>query len=160
MYGKLMSISDELMWKYWLLLTDRGAHEISALQAETAREARHPMEVKKELARTIVGEFHGAAAAAAAEEEFGRVFSSRDLPADIPEVLVAAPGATVLLSKLLVSAGLVTSNSEARRLMEQGAVRVDGEAYRDAKSELPTTRPEPLLIQVGKRRIARVRFTA
>jgi tyrosyl-tRNA synthetase len=90
----------------------------------------------------------------------GLVFSSRDLPADIPEVLVAAPGATVLLSKLLVSAGLVTSNSEARRLMEQGAVRVDGEAYRDAKSELPTTRPEPLLIQVGKRRIARVRFTA
>jgi len=159
MYGKLMSISDELMWKYWLLLTDRGAHEISALQAETARGARHPMQVKKELARTIVGEFHGGAAAAAAEEEFGRVFSSRDLPADIPEVLVAAPGATVLLSKLLVSAGLVTSNSEARRLMEQGAVRVGGEAYRDAKSELPTTPPEPLLIQVGKRRIARVRFS-
>ena len=159
MYGKLMSISDELMWTYWLLLTDRGADEIGALKAETARGARHPMAVKKELARTIVGEFHGAAAAALAEEEFGRVFSSRDLPTEIPEVEVTAPGAVVLLSKLLVSAGLVTSNTEARRLIEQGAVRVDGEAFRDARSELPTSRPEPLLIQVGKRRIARVTFS-
>ena len=117
------------------------------------------MDVKKELARTIVGEFHGAASAAEAEHEFERVFSSRNLPSDIPEVSIAVDGATVLLSKLLVSAGLVSSNSEARRLMEQGAVRVDGEAYRDAKSELETDRPEPLLIQVGKRRIARITFS-
>jgi len=159
MYGKLMSISDELMWSYWLLLTDRSADSIGELKAATAAGTRHPMEVKKELARTIVGEFHGAAAAVEAEQEFERVFSSRSLPSDIPELAVAAEGATVLLSKLLVSAGLVASNSEARRLMEQGAVRVDGEPLRDGKSELETDRAEPLLIQVGKRRIARVRFS-
>jgi len=158
MYGKLMSISDELMWNYWLLLTDRGADEISALKAATGAGARHPMDVKKELARAIVGEFHSVAAAVEAEQEFERVFSSRNLPSDIPEVSIAAEGVTVLLSKLLVSAGLVASNSEARRLMEQGAVRVDGETMRDAKSELSTDRPEPLLIQVGKRRFARITF--
>ena len=159
MYGKLMSISDELMWSYWLLLTDRSADSIGELKAATAAGTRHPMEVKKELARTIVGEFHSAQAAVEAEQEFERVFSSRSLPSDIPELAVAAEGATILLSKLLVSAGLVASNSEARRLMEQGAVRVDGEALRDGKSELETDRAEPLLIQVGKRRIARVRFS-
>jgi tyrosyl-tRNA synthetase len=140
MYGKLMSISDELMWSYWLLLTDRGEDEIAALKAATARGDRHPMEVKKELARAIVGEFHGAAAAAEAEQEFSRVFSSRDLPTEVPELCVEATGETMLLSKLLVSAGLVSSNSEARRLMEQGAVKVDGEVLRDPKCELPTSR--------------------
>ncbi|MBP1620626.1 MAG: tyrosine--tRNA ligase, partial [Acidobacteria bacterium] len=87
---------------YWLLLTDRSAAEIDALKAATAAGTRHPMEVKKELARTIVGEFHSAAAAAEAEQEFERVFSSRSLPSDIPELAVAAEGATILLSKLLV----------------------------------------------------------
>jgi len=159
MYGKLMSISDELMWSYWLLLTDRGEDEIAALKAATARGDRHPMEVKKELARAIVGEFHGAAAATGAEQEFSRVFSSRDLPTEVPELCVEATGETMLLSKLLVSAGLVSSNSEARRLMEQGAVRVDGEVLRDPKCELPTAREAPLLIQVGKRRFARIRFS-
>jgi tyrosyl-tRNA synthetase len=159
MYGKLMSISDQLLWRYWLLLSDRSEDEIAALKAETARGDRHPMEVKKELARTIVGEFHGAAAATAADDEFGRVFSLRDLPTDIPEVLVATPGATVLLSKLLVSARLVSSNSEARRLMEQGAVRVDGEVLRDPKTELATAGGEEPLVQVGKRRFARIRFS-
>ena len=159
MYGKLMSISDELMWSYWLLLTDRGGDEIAALKAATARGARHPMEVKKELARAIVGEFHGAVAASEAEQEFSRVFSSRDLPTEVPELCVEATGATMLLSKLLVSARLVSSNSEARRLMEQGAVRVDGEALRDPKCELPTACEAPLLIQVGKRRFARIAFS-
>jgi tyrosyl-tRNA synthetase len=159
MYGKLMSISDELMWSYWLLLTDRGEDEIAALKAATARGDRHPMEVKKELARAIVGEFHGAVAATEAEQEFSRVFSSRDLPTEVPELCVEATGETMLLSKLLVSAGLVSSNSEARRLMEQGAVKVDGEVLRDPKCELPTAREAPLLIHVGKRRFASVRFS-
>jgi tyrosyl-tRNA synthetase len=159
MYGKLMSVSDELMWSYWLLLSDRSEQEIAALKAAAASGSRHPMEVKKELARTIVGEFHGAAAAIAAEQEFERVFSSRDLPTEIPERSVVAEGETVLLSKLLVSAGLVASNSEARRLIEQGAVRVDGESLRDGRSELATDCAEPLLVQVGKRRFARITFS-
>lgn len=160
MYGKLMSISDQLMWSYWLLLSDRSEDAIAALKAETARGARHPMEVKKELARTIVGEFHGAAAAAAAEQEFERVFSSRDLPTEIPEFCVEAGGETLLLSKLLLSAGLVSSNSEARRLLEQGAVRVDGEVLRDPKTELSTAPGKALLVQVGKRRFAKIRFSS
>jgi tyrosyl-tRNA synthetase len=159
MYGKLMSISDQLMWSYWLLLSDRSEGEIAALKAGTARGDRHPMEVKKELARTIVGEFHGTAAAAAAEQEFERVFSSRDLPTEIPELQVEADGETLLVSKLLLSAGLVSSNSEARRLMEQGAVRVDGEVLRDPKAELSTAPGKALLVQVGKRRFARIAFS-
>ena len=84
MFGKLMSISDDLMWKYWLLLTDRESGEIEALRAATAAGKRHPMDVKKELARTIVAEFHSEQDAIEAQQEFERVFSSRDLPSDIP----------------------------------------------------------------------------
>jgi len=158
MFGKLMSISDDLMWKYWLLLTDRGEAEIDALRAAAASGARHPMEVKKELARTIVAEFHSEGDASEAQQEFERVFSSRNLPSEIPVVEVAAAD-TMLLSKLLVEAGLASSNSEARRLMEQGGVRVDGEAVRDPKAEVDGGRTEPLLVQVGKRRFVRITFS-
>jgi tyrosyl-tRNA synthetase len=158
MFGKLMSISDDLMWKYWLLLTDRGEAEIDTLRTATARGDHHPMEVKKELARAIVTEFHSEEDASEARQEFERVFSSRNLPSDIPVIEVAAAD-TMLLSKLLVEAGLASSNSEARRLMEQGGVRVDGEAVRDPKAEVDGGRTEPLLVQVGKRRFARITFS-
>jgi tyrosyl-tRNA synthetase len=159
MFGKLMSISDDLMWKYWLLLTDREAADIDRLRAATAAGESHPMDVKKELARTIVTEFHSEQDAVEAQQEFERVFSSRDLPSDIPVVAVAVVAETMLLSKLLVEAGLASSNSEARRLMEQGGVRVDGEAVRDPKAEVATGGSEPLLVQVGKRRFARISFS-
>jgi len=158
MFGKLMSISDKLMWRYWLLLTDRAETEVTTLQQATARGDRHPMDVKKELARTIVGSFHSDSDAAAAQAEFERVFSSRDLPSDVPVVAVAAASDTVLLSKMLVEAGLASSNSEARRLMDQGGVKLDGEVVRDPKTEVDTVRSEPLLVQVGKRRFARISF--
>jgi tyrosyl-tRNA synthetase len=159
MFGKLMSVSDELMWKYWLLLTDRSEEEIEAQRASVARGELHPMEVKKGLAHAIATEFHSAEDADEAAKEFERVFSARKLPSEIPEVALRLEGATVLLSKVLVEAGLAASNSEARRLMKQGGVRIDGEQHRDAKSELATDRPEGVLIQVGKRRFARVVFT-
>jgi tyrosyl-tRNA synthetase len=158
MFGKLMSISDKLMWRYWLLLTDRAETEVTTLQQATARGDRHPMDVKKELARTIVGSFHSDSDAAAAQAEFERVFSSRDLPSDVPVVAVVAASDTVLLSKMLVEAGLASSNSEARRLMDQGGVKLDGEVVRDPKTEVDTVRSEPLLVQVGKRRFARISF--
>jgi tyrosyl-tRNA synthetase len=158
MFGKLMSASDELMWKYWSLLTDRSEEDIAALRREVDGGRRHPMEIKKELARTIVEEFHSSEAAAAAQNEFERVFSERSTPTEIPEVELDMAETTVLLSKVLVLSGLAASNSEARRLMKQGGVKVDGEAARDPKAELDTSAPEPLLIQVGKRRFARVRF--
>jgi len=158
MYGKLMSASDDLMWRYWLLLTDRSQEDIDGMRQLVECGERHPMEVKKELARTIVTEFHSSDDAAAAEAEFGRVFSARSTPTDVPGVELTVDGVSVLLSKVLVQSGLASSNSDARRLMQQGGVKIDGEAIRDPKAQLETNRRDPLLIQVGKRRFARVTF--
>lgn len=156
MFGKLMSVSDELMWKYWLLLTDRSTGAIESIKADVSEGRRHPMDVKKELARSLVEEFHDERAAVAAEGEFNRVFSGKKLPTDIPEVEVTIETPTVLLSKVLVLAGLAGSNSEARRLMSQGGVRLDGENVSDPKMTVTPGSESPLLIQVGKRRIANV----
>jgi tyrosyl-tRNA synthetase len=158
MFGKLMSISDELMWRYWLLLTDCSEGEIDRMRGRVAAGDRHPMEVKKELAATIVAEFHGADAATAARQEFERVFSAGRLPSEIPEHRLATDGAPMLLSKLLVGCGLASSNSEARRLMSQGGVRVDGEPVADSKAVIATDGGDPVLVQVGKRRFARIHF--
>lgn len=155
MFGKLMSLSDELMWKYWLLLTDRTQEEIDGLRKQVAEGDRHPMDVKKELARILVDEFHAEGEGAGAQEEFERVFSSRNLPTDIPEVEVAAGAPEILVSKVLVQAGLASSNGEARRLMGQGGVKVHGEPVTDSRATLAAGDSE-VLIQVGKRRIARV----
>jgi tyrosyl-tRNA synthetase len=155
MFGKLMSLSDDLMWKYWLLLTDRTENEIDALRHEVDHGGRHPMDVKKELARTIVDEFHAEGEGQRAQEEFERVFSSRDLPSDIPEVDVAAEGAEILVSKMLVQAGLASSNAEARRLMTQGGVKLDGTPVTDSRATRAAG-DAPVVVQVGKRRIARI----
>ncbi len=159
MYGKLMSISDDLMWKYWLLLTDRSAEEIEVERQRVANGEIHPMDVKKELSTTIVTEFHSAEEAEDARREFERVFSSGQLPQDIPERSLEPTGETMLLSKVLVEAGLASSNSEARRLIQQGGVKVDGEGVGDIKATIATTGIDPHLIQVGKRRFAKVTFT-
>jgi tyrosyl-tRNA synthetase len=159
MFGKLMSVSDDLMWKYWLLLTDRPAEDIEAMKTDVNEGRRHPMEVKKSLARLLVEEFHDAEAAGIAEAEFARVFSGKKLPTDIPEVEITSEAPTMLLSKVLVQAGLASSNSEARRLMSQGGVKVDGEGAGDPKMTISSISGESLLIQVGKRRIARVLIT-
>ncbi len=158
MFGKLMSVSDEMMWKYWLLLTDRTEEEIEALRAEVSAGKRHPMEVKKELARTITGELHSPEAARAAQAEFEKVFSRKERPTEIPEVELASPGGGILLSKLLVAAELAASNSEARRLIQQGGVSVDGERCADARTELDASPGRSYLVRAGKRRFARVRF--
>jgi len=159
MFGKLMSISDDLMWKYWLLLTDRSAEEIDADRKKVADGSIHPMDMKKGLATTIVTEFHSAEAAEAARCEFERVFSSGHLPQEIPELFLSPTGEKMLLSKVLVDGELAASNSEARRLIQQGGVKVDGCAVRDVKAEISTTGTESILIQVGKRRFRKVSFT-
>ncbi len=158
MFGKLMSVSDDLMWKYWLLLTDRSAEEIDEYRQRVIDGEVHPMEAKKDLATTIVTEFHSAEAAGSARAEFERVFSSGQLPQDIPEVTVGAAGDRMLLSKVVVESGLAASNSEARRLIQQGGVKVDGEAQRDIKAEIATTDANEILLQVGKRRFAKITF--
>jgi tyrosyl-tRNA synthetase len=158
MFGKLMSVSDELMWKYMLLLTDRGTEEIEAEKRRVSDGLRHPMDVKKELAGAIVTEFHSADEARSAREEFERVFSARHLPQEIPEVSVATDGGSMLLSKVIVEGGLAASNSEARRLIQQGGVKVDGELASDVKAELSTSGSGSFILQVGKRRFAKVIF--
>jgi tyrosyl-tRNA synthetase len=115
--------------------------------------------VKKALATTIVTEFHSADAAVAAQSEFERVFSSGHLPQEIPELCLSPTGEKMLLSKVLVEGELAASNSEARRLIQQGGVKVDGDAVRDVKAEISTTGADSILLQVGKRRFAKVTFT-
>ena len=159
MFGKLMSISDDLMWKYWLLLTDRSEAEIATKRRQVDAGTEHPMDAKKELAHTVITEFHSSDQAAAARQEFERVFSGGHLPQEIPEIVVAATGDAMLLSKLLVEGALTASNSEARRLIQQGGVRVDGEVVRDIKAQMTITSTQPVLLQVGKRRFAKVIFS-
>lgn len=159
MFGKLMSISDDLMWRYWLLLTDRTSVAIDHLRGDVVAGRRHPMDVKKDLASLVVSEFHSQEAAAAARSEFESVFSRGALPEDIPDLELDVDSDRQLLSKVLVAAGLASSNGEARRLIEQGGVKIEGEVVRDSKSELGTSDGTTVLVQVGKRRFARLHLT-
>lgn len=158
MFGKLMSISDRLMWRYWTLLTDRTPAEVAALQREVDGGSRHPMEVKFELARSITADFHGEAEAAAAEAHFRLVHQRRQVPDDVERRQLASSGAAVGLVELLVGQGLVASNSEARRLIAQGGVRVDGTVVSDQHAKLPARAGSEHLLQVGKRRFLTVVF--
>lgn len=157
MFGKLMSISDELMWLYWELLTDTSPAELSALKKKVEQGEEHPMEVKFRLARTITADFHGEEAAKAAEAHFRQVHQRREVPDQVEEVELPA-GEPQLLAKLLVAAGLAASNAEARRLILQGGVRVDGRTVRDPFFALPCAEGCAWLLKVGKRRFARLRF--
>ncbi len=158
MFGKLMSVSDDLMWRYWTLLTDRPETEIGAHRAAVKRGERHPMDVKFELAGAITAEFHGAAAATAAERRFRAVHQRRETPDGIEEVRLAASTEPLTLARVLVLAALAPSNSEARRLIQQGGVKIDGAVIRDQLATVATARGSELLLQVGKRRFARVVF--
>lgn len=158
MFGKLMSISDELMWLYWELLTDTPSSQIAARRKRVAEGLEHPMEVKFDLARTITRDFHGQGAALVAEEHFRTVHQKRQAPEEVPEVIVHA-GERELLCKLLVAAGLATSNAEARRLISQGGVKVEGQMQTDPFATVATPTGSSLLLQVGKRRFARLRFS-
>jgi tyrosyl-tRNA synthetase len=157
MYGKTMSIPDALMWDWYLLLTDVPEAEIAERRRAVETGALHPKGVKQELARRIVADYHGEAAAREAEAEFERVFRGGGVPDEVPEARVDS---TAPLYKVIVSAGLAASNNEARRLVEQGAVSLDGEtvAGSDAAMRTLPSRPEPYLLKVGKRRFARVRI--
>jgi tyrosyl-tRNA synthetase len=160
MYGKLMSISDELMWKYFLLLTDLKGSEVEALKAEVAAGKLHPMEAKKRLARTIVADFHGEAAAASADENWARMFQQKETAEDLEEVNIAyadlvgpsgPPGALqIRLPKLLVQLGLAASGAEASRKIAEKAVKVDGAGAESAL--IPIERlPARLVVRLGKR---------
>ncbi|HYL06120.1 MAG TPA: tyrosine--tRNA ligase [Thermoanaerobaculia bacterium] len=153
-YGKAMSIPDSLMWDWLLLLSDLPRREIERRKAAVAAGDLHPKKVKQELAHRLVADYHGEEAARQAEAEFAKVFSAGGLPDEVPDHQLE--GARTLL-KLLAETGLAPSNAEARRLIEQGAVTVDGARAADSFHELPP-RAEPYLFKVGKRRFARIRI--
>lgn len=158
MFGKLMSVSDALMWRYWTLCTDRTPDEIEAVKRAVASGARHPMDVKFELARQVTADFHGAEEAASAETHFRTVHQRREVPDEVAEVALASVAGGLQIVKALVMAELAPTNAEARRLVQQGGVRVDGEAVRDPFATLPAGAGTECLVQVGKRRFARIRF--
>jgi tyrosyl-tRNA synthetase len=156
MYGKLMSISDELMWKYWELLTDLRGSEIEALKAGVAAGSEHPMEIKKRLARTITAGFHGEAAAESADENWARMFQQRETAEDLEEVQV--PWASVAgpepnqikLPKLLVALGLAASGAEANRKIAERAVKLDGETAFESLIQVGSL-PAKIVVRLGKR---------
>lgn len=157
MYGKLMSISDELMWKYWVFLTDLKQSEVDAMKAEVAAGTLHPMEAKKRLARTITAGFHGEAAAQAADENWARMFQQKSVSENLEEVHIAfgdvegpAEILQIRLPKLLVQLGLAASGAEANRKIAEKAVKLDGEVA--ANSLVPIDGlPARLVVRLGKR---------
>jgi tyrosyl-tRNA synthetase len=155
MYGKLMSINDDLMWKYWVFLTDLRQSEVDALKAEVAAGQLHPMEAKKRLARTITAGFHGEAAAIAADENWGKMFQQKETAEDLEEVAVLFDEVTdgqgyLHIPKLLVKVGLAASGTEANRKIAERAVRLDGDISGGSRVELPDL-PARIVVRLGKR---------
>jgi tyrosyl-tRNA synthetase len=162
MYGKLMSISDELMWKYWTLLTDLRASEIAQMQGEVASGALHPMQAKKNLAWAITRDFHSAEAADAAAENWARQFQQRSVSEDVPIAKVSrssvlAPstadmGTVVKIPALLVSSGLAGSIAEANRKLAENAVSLNGQRFSGRLSREDAMGKSPVL-RLGKKSV-------
>ena len=155
MFGKLMSISDSLMWRYYELLSFRSEAQIEKLKSEVDA-GRNPRDVKFELASEIVARFHNAKAADHALLDFRERFSQGGLPAEIQECVIRQDGKDLPLVSALKRADLTKSTSEARRLIAQGAVKVDGVRVKDVNQVL--TGVSPVVVRVGKRRVARFVF--
>lgn len=155
MFGKLMSISDTLMWRYFELLSFRPLTEIDALRKAMA-EGRNPRDIKFELARELVARFHSAAAAEHAQQDFTTRFTQGSTPADLPEQLVVIDGGSARLTGILKELGFVASSSEASRKIQEGAVRVDQEKIASHGHELLAG--STYIVSVGKRHFAKIRL--
>jgi len=155
MFGKLMSIPDELMVKYYRLCTPLEVDEVDGIESGLAAGELHPNQVKRRLAREVVTLYHGGAAATEAEAAFDRVFKQHEIPADVPEVTLSL-AEEVHLPAILKELGLVDSNGEGRRMIDQGAVKVDGEPVAAGSYDLRSDVLAGRVIQVGKRRYARL----
>jgi tyrosyl-tRNA synthetase len=154
-FGKVMSLSDDLMWKYYLLCTD-----LTPAQIEELKTTSHPMAAKRHLAKLIIADFHSKEAAEEAEKEFSRVFSSGETPADIEEKSFPASDEPQLLSKVITQAGLTESNKDAQRLIAQGGVLVDDVKVDSTRYSIDASAGKSYVLKVGKRRFARVSFRA
>jgi tyrosyl-tRNA synthetase len=155
MFGKVMSISDELMWRYYELLTDTTIDDVNSLRFKVETGAAHPRDLKVALAKAIITDFHSAQSADKAEEEFNRRFVEKGVPEEIEEVEV--PAKIHRLPELLTATGLAASKGEAKRLIEQGGVRVNGEKNTSIGAEIDVKPDAEYLIQVGKLKFLRVK---
>ncbi|MCB1779736.1 MAG: tyrosine--tRNA ligase, partial [Candidatus Competibacteraceae bacterium] len=154
MFGKLMSVSDTLMWRYFELLSFHPAREIAEWQRRVSEEGLNPRDVKFKLAEELVERFHGVEASQRALAAFIERFQKRALPGNLDEVQVRSRDGQLLIANLLKEAGLAASTSEALRLIQQGAVRIDGE--RIENRDLMLTAGSHHVYQVGRRRVAKV----
>ena len=152
MYGKAMSIPDELMMRYFMLVTDMSIEEQEQLAKELESGIAHPRDVKMKLAHTIVRLYHGEEAANFGQEEFVRVFQKHAMPTDIPEYKVAITAEPVFVPQLLSDAGLTASNGEARRSIKAGAFKIDGEKCNEEHIVLK----DGMVLQVGKRKFIKI----
>ncbi|HVV67512.1 MAG TPA: tyrosine--tRNA ligase [Gammaproteobacteria bacterium] len=153
-FGKVMSISDDLMWRYLELLSFTPMAEIEYWRKEV-RAGKNPRDIKVDFAKELVTRFHSKAAAERAYENFIKQFQRNEIPEDIQELVVKAEGGVMLVGNLLKQANLVASTSEALRMIQQGAVKIDGEKLEDGQRKV--VRGEEHIYQVGKRRFAKVR---
>ena len=154
MYGKAMSIPDELMMRYFMLVTDMSIEEQEDMAKRLESGELHPRDAKMQLARTIVRLYHGEEAALEAEEEFKRVFQQRTMPTDIPEYAMDVPTEAIFVPQFCTDAGLTVSNGEARRSIKAGAFKVNGEKY----SEENITLEDGMILQVVKRKFLKIKF--
>ena len=152
MYGKAMSIPDELMMRYFMLVTDMSIEEQEQLSQDLESGVAHPRDVKMKLAHTIVRLYHGEEAANFGQEEFVRVFQKHAMPTDIPEYKVAITDEAVFVPQLLSDAGLTASNGEARRSIKAGAFKIDGEKCNEEHIVLK----DGMVLQVGKRKFIKI----
>lgn len=152
-FGKIMSISDELMWRYFELISLRPMAEIQKLREEVAS-GRNPRDIKIELAMELIKRFHSQAQGEAAYHDFITRFSKNEIPAEMPEVLLEA--GTQPIAQILKQAGLVSGTSEGMRMIEQGAVKIEGEKVADKHMPVDIKQGEACVIQVGKRKFARI----
>jgi tyrosyl-tRNA synthetase len=155
MFGKLMSIPDDLMWSYYDLLTDRKPEEIAAIKKEVSSGKMHPMDIKMRLAQEVIAGFHGVDAALKASENFQRVFRDRQVPEEAP-IQRLPRGPAKKLTALLVELNLIASKSEAERLIKQGGVEIDGARVDEFRKDIDFSKPCEFLLRAGKKKFLRI----
>jgi tyrosyl-tRNA synthetase len=155
MFGKTMRISDDLMYRWYQLLTDINGNELSQLKTDVTQKRKHPREVKVQLAKFLIKRFHSESAALAAEEEFNRIFVEKGLPDEISDFLVD-PENQIGLPSLMAKAGLVASNGEASRLITGGGVQIDGEKIADPKLKINLSSGQSFIIKAGKKKFVKI----
>jgi tyrosyl-tRNA synthetase len=158
MFGKVMSVSDDLMWRYYELLTDLSADDVARFKQDVEEGKRHPRDAKVELAKRIIRDFHSQAAADEAEAEFNRRFRQHQAPSEVETQTVKTGGAKIKIVDLLVQTNLAPSKAEARRLVSQGGVKLNNERVGEPSAELDTAATKDALLQIGKLKFLKINF--